>query len=142
MDSGILAGFVLQFVEALFLYEVFQNSPKEHQILVGSVISSIALFVICLSLNTTENLIARLGKKYSLFIYLYHLIVYWFIRKACWELGVLGSRMVMMLIPVVGFFIILGGAVILNRFFPGVFLVLNGNLRISVGNKKYKMLGR
>lgn len=130
-------GFILQYIEMAFFYKAYNYTPYEHQMLIGTVIASISLFIICLSINIKENFGSRLGRKYSLFIYLYHAIGYWGIRKILSVFDLVNNEVIQILMPIIGFLFIVSFAILLDRFFSSAFSVLNGNLNQVFGNARY-----
>lgn len=129
-----LIGFFLQFIEAYLLYKLYKYPLGEPQILIGTIVCSVAIFIICLSFNTNENRISIYGKKYSLFIYLYHIIGYWFIGQLFVVLHIVVSDYIRLLMPLIGFLFMLGLTITLDRISPRLFSILNGN--ISLGNTR------
>lgn len=131
-----ILGFILQFFEAYLLYKVYGYTLYEHQMLIGTIVCSIALFNICLSINIKENRMSRYGKKYSLFIYLYQMFGYWFIVHLFIVFGIVVSDYLRLLMPLIGFLFMLGITITLDKVMPRLFLILNGNIRLTAGNKK------
>lgn len=127
-------GFILQFFEAFLFYKIYGYSINKHQILIGTIMCSIALFIICLLHKLNENRLARYGNKYSLFIYLYHLIGYWFVAYILGSIDVFNDYL-RLYIPLIGFIFMLGISIILDKLMPKLFLILNGNINLFFGKK-------
>jgi surface polysaccharide O-acyltransferase-like enzyme len=129
-----LIGFILQFIEAFLLYKIYNYPLGEHQMLIGTIVCSVSVFIICLSFNTNENRVSIYGKKYSLFIYLYHIIGYWIIGQLFVAFGIVVSDYIRLLMPLIGFIFMLGITITLDKISPRLFCILNGNL--TVGNTR------
>lgn len=68
----IISGFFLQYLEAVFFEKYYQFNMALNQMLIGTFVASIGVFLLSKQLVLTNSLLTGLGKKYSLFIYLYH----------------------------------------------------------------------
>jgi hypothetical protein len=121
-------GFVLQYLEAWFLNKEYNYPMYDHQLLMGTIISAVAIFMMSLSIATKETKLAIYGKKYSLFIYLYHLIAFWGITKILALVNVELSDYIQLAMPMLGFMATLLFALLLDRYIPKLFMVLNGAL--------------
>ena len=126
--SIFLIGFILQFFEVFLLYRFLGFSTYCHRLLLGTVVSTVALFIICLTLNMKNNYLSQLGEKYSLFIYLYHILGYWVLRKTFEIVNLSDTDLLNILRPIFCFIVTLGAAIILDRYMPRVFSILNGNI--------------
>lgn len=68
----IIGGFFLQYLEAVFFEKYYQFKMALNQMLAGTFVVSTALFLLSKQLVLKDSRLAGFGKKYSLFIYLYH----------------------------------------------------------------------
>lgn len=127
-------GFILQYLEMWFLNKEYDYPMYDHQILIGTIISSVAIFMMCLLITTKETKLAIYGKKYSLFIYLYHLIAFWSITKILALINIELSDYIQLAMPILGFIVTLLFAILLDKYIPKLFMVLNG----SLGTQKTK----
>ncbi len=122
---ALIAGFVIQFVELVYFKIIYDYNIYDHQILFGIIISTISVFMLSLKVKLNSNIISRLGKRYSLFIYLYHIIVYFCIYKIINFLGV--SEDIRVIFPLTAFILTLLIAIVLDKYVPRVFSVLSGS---------------
>jgi len=124
-----IIGFFMQYAEMVYFYEVFHYSTLDHQILIGTIVCAIAIFVIGLSVQIKSNPLSNFGEKYSLFIYLYHVIGYWFIRKVFRLIEVYKFDYTKLLMPIVGFVLMLAITILLDKYLHKIFSILNGNIK-------------
>lgn len=80
-----LTGLILQFVESYIIFYRSAQNLFRHEFLLGTFIMAIGIFIISQSINVnTDNFISKIGRNYSLLIYLYHpllIVVLFFIVK-------------------------------------------------------------
>lgn len=124
-----VVGFLLQYAEAFYFEKVYKYSAYQPQTLIGTIFAAIGIFNICLLAQTNENKAAEYGQKYSLFIYLYHLIGYWFVQKLMTWLGVVSTDYIRLFLPMYGFGFMLTVAILLDKFLPRLFSILNGDIK-------------
>lgn len=122
-------GMLLQFGEAYWLSKKFDYPVYEHQLLVGTLICAIPLFIGSSLIAMRENALVRWGREYSLAIYLYHPLVFYL-------LALLGNRFwpdskmqVESFSPLIAFFASLFVLMGIHRFMPRLFRFLNGDLK-------------
>jgi len=123
----LVIGFLLQYLEMLFLYKRYDLTMHGHQLLIGTSITSVAMFMLSLLISTKKTKGAIYGKKYSLFIYLYHLIAFWGITQILVLVNIPLSDYIKLTMPILGFIATLLVALLLDRYVPKLFMVLNGS---------------
>ncbi|WP_256469711.1 acyltransferase family protein [Flavobacterium humidisoli] len=124
----ILIGFAIQYFEAELFLKLFSYPKIKHQFLIGTIITSIPLFIFTSKINLPENRFSEWGRKYSLFIYLYHPAIYFLMSQNLNKLIPLYSDYVMMFSPIIGFIILIALAIFLEKYLPKLSNILNGNL--------------
>lgn len=123
-----IGGFIIQYVEANMFYSLFSISRLHHEFLAGTIVSVIPMFVLITHLKIGENVFSRWGRKYALFLYLYHLYAYWILNLLLSKIFPLEFDIIKMFMPFIGFIALLGFVILLNRYFPVLFGVLNGTI--------------
>jgi hypothetical protein len=126
----ILIGMGIQFIEAELFFKIFEYDRFTHQFLIGTIIASIPLFILSTKINIKENRFSRWGRDHSLFIYLYHPLLYliiWFLAE---KIAPSYFDFLKGFAPIIGFSIALSVSLFLNRYFPRVYSFMNGNLQI------------
>jgi peptidoglycan/LPS O-acetylase OafA/YrhL len=131
---SLIAGFYLQFIEVDFLYLNFKVNRFEHEILVGTIISSVAIFLMTSILTIPDNRFSSWGKNYSLFIYLYHPLVLIFIEIILNRIDSTICNQLVTFKPIIGFIFSLVLAIILNNYLKPIFQILNGNFHTITRN--------
>ena len=109
--------------------KLFNYSMFNHQLLFGTLILTAGIFVFALNLKIGENKLSLWGQKYALLIYIYHPVIIMIQGAILYKL--LPER----LFNIVGWFnpliafsitlLIIGG---IDKYWSGLFNVLNGNL--------------
>jgi surface polysaccharide O-acyltransferase-like enzyme len=125
----IVVGFLLQFLEASFIFDHIKPDRFDHKILIGTIVLSVALFLLSATINLRENVLSRLGQKNSLFIYLYHPFAHAIVAKVfvmILPLGFLGLGQVIN--PSLTFILMILAALIMEKRFKPLYDVLNGHL--------------
>lgn len=124
----VFIGLIIQYIEAELFLKLFDYVKYKHQFLIGTIVIAISLFVISSTINLRDNIFSKWGKEYSLFIYLYHPIIYmvmWVILKKIvpnyYDSAEIFS-------PLIGFSLTLTSAIVLNRFLPKIYNIMNGRL--------------
>jgi hypothetical protein len=129
--SAIIIGIVLQLFEAQMFNSFFGYSKHQHQFLIGTIIIVVPLFYLGLIGNFNENKLSRWGREHSVFIYLYHPMVYfvlnYLLKKSVSEEIVWPN----LLLPIVGFIITLVISVFLKNYFTAFYSLLNGELQVK-----------
>lgn len=128
-------GFVVQVLEANYLTLFFNVNKYNIEFTVGTIITSISLFILSLSISIKETRLTKWGKEYSLFIYLYHPILFFFMMVFCKTIFPDKLSTIFMFFPIIGFVILLCTALLFSKYFPNFFKILNGDLRET--NLKY-----
>ncbi|MFS4416472.1 acyltransferase family protein [Maribacter sp. 2307ULW6-5] len=128
--GSILLGFGLQFVEARFFETRFGYDPYTHQFLIGTLLAAIPLFVWSAKMDLGENVFSTWGQKHSLFIYLYHPIVYEVMRVTVGTAFPDHFGEINRFAPVIGLALTLSFSIVLEKWFPSIFNVLNGKIAV------------
>jgi hypothetical protein len=128
----VLMGFVIQFIEAELLLKLFDYKKYKHQFLIGTIVAAIALFVLSTKVNLKENRFSKWGRQHSLFIYLYHPLIYIITWGIVNKIVPNYYDFIKMFSPLIGFILTLAVAIILKSTFPGIYNVMNGNLQVKV----------
>lgn len=124
----VLFGFTIQFIEAELFLKLFEYKKYTHQFLIGTLISSIPIFILSSNISLKENRFSRWGKKHSLVIYLYHPLIYEIMRIVLNKLFPDNYDVISIFFPLLGFALTLTIAIILDRLFPKIYSILNGNI--------------
>lgn len=127
----VLLGFVLQFIEAELFLKLFDYNKYTHQFLIGTLLTAVPLFALSSKINIKENRFSKWGRKYSLVIYLYHPIIYEIMRVTLNKFVPNYYDYISMFYPVIGFILSLTIAIMLDRFSPKIYGILNGNIQIK-----------
>ncbi|UYZ57461.1 acyltransferase family protein [Hymenobacter latericus] len=119
-------GFVLQTTEIILLYKYTGASPHNQEFLFGTALFAVGLTLVATKLQlSTDNVFARIGRKYSLLIYLYHplfiLAIFSFVDIADW-----GGGWLYLVAPLLTFVVCLGTLILIEKLSPKVFKLLNG----------------
>ncbi|MBE8726314.1 acyltransferase family protein [Flavobacterium hungaricum] len=124
----ILLGFIIQYFETEVFLNLFDYPKIKHQFLFGTIIYSISLFILASKINLPENRFSEWGRKYSLFIYLYHPLIYFIMLQSLNKIIPDYSNFIMMFSPIIGFIFLIILAVNLEKYLPKLSNILNGNL--------------
>lgn len=118
-----IGGIGLQLIEAQMFKSLFDYSAYSHQFLLGTILMVVPLFIFSSLLNIQESKLSRWGREYSIFIYLYHPLLYLFVMP-----GIENNwPFIQGFSPIIGFLICLSFAMTLHKFLPRVYNVLKGN---------------
>jgi hypothetical protein len=129
----VLIGFGVLYFESILFNRVFHYGTGEHQFLFGMVIAGTALFYLVVLMKLKDNKLSDWGRKYSLFIYLYHPWVYVLlpgILKRILPAQYYGTAQV--LSPLIAFGVLLFLCILFEKYRPSLFNLLNGS---STGKK-------
>jgi hypothetical protein len=127
----IFLGFASQFMEAEFFLRLFDYEKYTHQFLIGTIITAIPLFILSSKIDLKENIFSEWGKKHSLVLYLYHPIIYEIMRVVLTKFVPNYYDTISMFYPLIGFTLTLISAIVLDRFFPKIYDILNGNIQVK-----------
>lgn len=128
----ICIGLITQKIEAKYFENIFGKSQFEQQLLIGTIIIAISIFFLSLALNFKENRISYLGKKYSLFIYLLHPLVY-LIMDYFYALGQNDLLIYLRLFnPLICLSLTLFLSISINNVAPTLFRFINGDFNVIV----------
>ena len=124
----IIVGFIIQFIESYLFSYLFDYNAYKHQFLIGTIIVSIPIFILSCRMNIKENKLSKWGNEYSLFIYLYHYLVYMFLDIIISSSVPSYARQIKMFFPIIGFIITLFSAMLLKKYFKRAYKILLGNI--------------
>jgi hypothetical protein len=126
--TAIALGVVSQIIEAQMFEALFDYSKHQHQFLIGTLLLVVPLFYLGINGNFKENKLSSWGREHSLFIYIYHpmvnFVLYFVLKKTVSVENVWAN----LLMPVVGFIIMLGISVLLKTYFTVFYNFLKGDL--------------
>lgn len=123
----VIAGFLLQFLEADIIYGLTENNRPDLKLLLGTIILSISLFMLSATMDIRTNVFSTMGQKYSLFVYLYHPFAHALVALALSILPFAFARFAQVVNPILGLVVALFAAQILERYFKPLYKVLNGD---------------
>ena len=124
----VILGFLLLYFEADVFKRIFHYSTGNHQFLLGMIISGTSLLYLVVLINVRDNKLSEWGRKYSLFIYLYHPWVYVLlpgILKRVLPAQYYNSAQV--LSPAIAFGILLTLCIVTDKYWHSLFNLLNGS---------------
>jgi peptidoglycan/LPS O-acetylase OafA/YrhL len=122
----IVLGIGLQIAEAQFFASVFNFDKSMHEFLIGTIFIVIPLFILCLTINIPENKLTNWGKEYSLFIYLYHPVIYLILHAFFVKIFPRYSDNILVYNPFIGFIVILLLAITLKKHLNKTYKLLIG----------------
>lgn len=125
----IVLGVVMQMVEAVLLQKLYGSDPLRHQFLIGTIPFSFGVFFLSFS-GCSNHRLAELGRKYSLSIYVYHQFVNFFLFKTIKFIFPATAPAIFIFSAFLSFSVTLGSLMLINRFLPQLFLVLNGEIKM------------
>jgi len=120
-------GLYLQYSEANLLYTWFGIHPSDRQFLFGTLLMSVSVFCFAANVQIGNNLFSQIGAKYSLFVYLYHPLIFLLIRKLNQSIISGSGETIERFSPVLAFLICVGTAIALNQKAPLVYPLMNGH---------------
>lgn len=124
----VFIGLIAQYIETELFLKLFNYEKINHQFLIGTIVIAISLFIVSSTLNLRDNIFSKWGKEYSLFIYLYHPIIYNVIWIILMKLIPDYYDSIKIFSPFIGFTLTLAFSIILHRFFPKIYNIMNGRL--------------
>ncbi len=123
----VLAGVGIQIGEAHFLESSRGINPFNHQFLIGTIPYTLGMFFLSFS-GLNFDMLGNLGKKYSLGIYLYHILVCRFFAE---RVNQSDNMSVLFLNPLTIFFVTLIILMLIETYMPKFFLLLNGDFNLK-----------
>ena len=141
LTAGIVVavlGFIIQFLEVQLINAHTGSSMQSPQFLLGTPIFATGVFVVALKGNIKGEMLGNWGRKYALFIYLYHP----FLLGILHALHVGGDLTGIMLIvfPCVIFICVLAAAIFLDKYIHRLFLLFNGSIDEAFKRKVVKTI--
>jgi len=129
-------GFTIQYIEAELFLTLFNYKKYTHQFLIGTTVVAISLFVISSTLNLRDNIFSKWGKEHSLFIYLYHPLINAIPLVILNKLTPTYYDFIKIFFPLIGFTLTLAFSIVLSRFLPKLYSIMNGRLETpTTGNR-------
>lgn len=123
-----IAGILLQYVESEQFYRFYGYNRFDQQLLLGTVLSAISLFILCTIIKIKDNIFSEWGRKYSLFVYIYHPFVYVLMGFLIVKFIPNELNTILIFFPIIGFFIILTTGIFLDKYFKAIYKLLTGDL--------------
>ncbi len=127
--SLLLLGVVMQFFEVNILKTNFGLPIYDRQFVFGVLIVALSVLLFAVNFSIKDNILSRSGMKYSLFVYLYHPLIF-LLSKVIFNRMNSIDVITGLYIPVWGFFITLVIAFLFSRKLNPVFRIINGEWRI------------
>ena len=125
----VITFFILQYFE-YYLLNLYSNNFVTQTLSISTIIFAILFFKVMVSNKiNNENYIIKIGRKYSLFIYLFHPVLILLLSKISIE----NSNLNYGIQPFITFILTLTLGIIINKIYPKLFAVLNGEI-ITKGN--------
>jgi surface polysaccharide O-acyltransferase-like enzyme len=125
--------FIFQYFE-YYLLNLYSKNIVTQTLSISTIIFAILFFKITVSTKiNNENFIIKIGRKYSLFIYLFHPVLILFLSKISINNSNLNYYLDYGIQPFIVFILTLTLGVIINKIHPRLFNVLNGEI-ITKGN--------
>jgi surface polysaccharide O-acyltransferase-like enzyme len=126
--SLIVLGAILTLLEASVITSLTDRPFYSYEILIGSFLMSIGIFTLSFSIKSRDETMGGLGRKLSLFIYLYHPLVLFLYHQISFTSS-LKNYGFLLSIPI--FIITLFFGLILDKYLNRVFLLMNGTISIN-----------
>ncbi|MBC6612482.1 acyltransferase family protein [Hymenobacter sp. BT507] len=122
----VLLTFLVQCVEMVLAYKGTGYSPHNIEFVLSSSLFALSMFGLSLRIKLDKDvLIARLGRKYSLLIYLYHPMLNIYLFKFL-NMKNLGGGYLMLLNPLISFLFCVILFVFIDRLYPKAINFLSG----------------
>ena len=125
----IAVGIALQIGETELLYRYYNFDRFNHQVLIGTIPFAVGAFFLSFK-GPGNDWLARLGRKYSLSIYVYHQFVNFFVFKAVKFFFKQYSNDIFIFSAVISFTSTLVMLMVIDKYYPRMFAVLNGELKM------------
>lgn len=121
--------YLLQFYEAFLLSKYYNQNSNSIELLIGTVLSPIILFTLLITIQYKKKQISILGKKYSLWIYLYHPFIYIIINKINYYLFQTNiSNSIQVFNPIICFILSLLLSILLEKRINKLFKISIGDI--------------
>lgn len=124
-----LMGLIIQFMESELFLKLYGYEKSLQQFLIGTIVLSVSLFVLSSRISLKENRFSTWGREYSLFIYLYHPLVYIIVLGSLHKIVPGFYDFICIISPIIGFTVTLTFSILLNRFSPKIFNIMNGSFK-------------
>jgi surface polysaccharide O-acyltransferase-like enzyme len=122
-----LSGFLLQFAEGYIIFHRSKQNLFRHEFLLGTFVLSVGIFILSQSVKINKDtFISRIGRNYSLLVYLYHpliiVIIFYIIKK----LNLQSSNYLLWFNPITVFAITLSLVKLIEKRFPYLLKLITG----------------
>jgi len=122
----VFGGYILQLLEAIVINFYSGRGANKHDILMGMSVLAIGVFILAFTVPLKNSRLARWGKDYSLYIYLFHPLVAFVFEHKGWNFVFQGN--LMLAYPVLIFAITLSSAIFLEKYINPFYLILTGSI--------------
>jgi surface polysaccharide O-acyltransferase-like enzyme len=127
----LIIGIIIQLFEVNLLSQLFGYDKYLHQFLFGTIIIVIPIFILSSMIKIKESKLVKWGRQHSLFIYLFHPMIYLGLGVFIHKFFPNYTGTILMFSPIIGFIIILFIAILFDNYFPKIYKLLNGNLGLK-----------
>lgn len=128
----IIAFFILQIYEnniAKNIYDRISNNTRHVTLLFSTIILTFLIFHLAVNLNIKNNLIVKMGREYSLLIYLFHPLCYKLMNILNYKFEIINTSLYVQVNAFICIAITIISIFILDKLFPKIFTLLNGDIR-------------
>lgn len=125
----VMIGLALMFIENSVIYNQSKPVLINHEYLLGTFLLTIGIFMLSFNVRMNkENILSRIGRKYSLTIYLYHPLVIFAISFAMKKIAKMNQFYTLWLNPMSIFLLTLSIIIIIDRMYPRIYNVISGRI--------------
>jgi surface polysaccharide O-acyltransferase-like enzyme len=125
----IILGFISMFVENYIIYNQTKPALINHEYVFGTFVLALGLFMLSFNIGMNkDNVVSRIGRKYSLMIYLYHPLLIVIISFAMKKFARMNQVSILWLNPLAILILTLSIIVIISKMYPRVYNVISGKL--------------
>lgn len=125
----IIIGLASMFIENSIIYNWSKPVLINHEYLFGTFLLAIGIFMLSLNIGISkENVLSKIGRKYSLMIYLYHPLLILVISSVMKKITKMNQFYMLWLNPMSIFILTLSIIVIVNRTYPKAYNIISGKL--------------
>jgi peptidoglycan/LPS O-acetylase OafA/YrhL len=125
----IILGFISMFVENYIIYNQTKPALINHEYVFGTFVLALGLFMLSFNIGMNkDNVVSRIGRKYSLMIYLYHPLLIVIISFAMKKFARMNQVSILWLNPLAILILTLSIIVITSKMYPRVYNVISGKL--------------
>ena len=121
----VFGGYILQLMEAIVINFYSGRGANKHDILAGMAFFAVGVFILAFTVPLKSSRLARWGRDYALYIYLFHPLVAFIFEHKGWNYLFQGN--LMLAYPVLIFAITMSSAMFLDKYINPFFLILTGS---------------